>query len=89
MSNLGLRIETAASVIMRDTIQKHMRTFAHVIKGDRAAGQSVVSTYIDGLSGAAALVIVGRHGSREDVIEATVKQLRECIDRDLRLLAGR
>jgi len=83
----GLRIESAASVILRDTIQQHMGVFAHVIRTDRAAGQSVAAAYIDGLAGAAALVIAGGHGSRADVIETTIKTLREAINRDLQHLA--
>lgn len=83
----GLRIESAASVTARDMIQQHMHAFAHVIRTDRAAGQSTVAAYIDGLAGAAALVVAGGHGSRTDVIESTIAKLRECIDRDLRYLA--
>jgi hypothetical protein len=83
----GLRIESAASVTARDMIQKHVNIFAHVIRTDRAAGQSTVAAYVDGLAGVAALTIAGGHGSRADVIEATVARLREAIDRDLRHLA--
>lgn len=80
----GLRIESAASVTARDMIQNHMHTFAHVIRTDRAASQSTVAAYVDGLAGTVALTIAGGHGSRTDVIEATIKTLREAIDRDLR-----
>lgn len=86
-SSAGLRIESAASVIARDMIQQHMRVFAHVVRLDRAAGQSTVTAYIDGLAGVVALTVAGGHGSRADVIDATMKALREAIDRDLRHLA--
>lgn len=89
MSTPGIKIESAASVTLRDTIQKHMGIFAHVIRTDRAAGQSTVAAYVDGLAGAVALIVAGGHGqSKSEVTEATVKILREAIDRDLQLLAG-
>lgn len=83
----GLRIESAASVILRDTIVKHMATFMHVIRHDRAANAGVVAAYVDGLAGAVALTIAGGHGSREDVMLATMEKLREAINRDLVHLA--
>ena len=85
----GLRIESASSVILRDTITQHMNTFGHVIKYDRAAGQAVVAAYIDGLAGALALVISGGHASISDGIGATMTKLRDAIDRDLQMLARR
>lgn len=87
MTKQGLRIESAASVVARDMIQKHMHAFAHVIRTDRAASQSTVAAYVDGLAGAVALTIAGSHGSRTDVIEATIKALRTALDRDLQHLA--
>lgn len=81
----GLSIESAASVVLRDTIIKHMQAFSHVIRNDRAAGQSVVAAYVDGLAGAVALAIAGGHASREG-ITATVAKLRDAIERDLRHL---
>ena len=86
ISGHGLRIESAASVTLRDTIIKHMQTFAHVIRRDRAANASVVAAYVDGLAGATALTIVGGHGSREDVVDAVIKSLRLAVERDLRHL---
>ncbi len=83
----GLRIESASSVVLRDTIKKHMELFAHVIKNDRVAGQAVVAAYIDGLAGAMALVVAGGHGGRTDVEDATLLKLRECFSRDLQMLA--
>lgn len=82
----GLRIESAASVVLRDSIVKHMHVFGDVIKRDRAAGQSVVAAYIDGLAGAIALVIAGGHGSREDVVKSSNVELFKAIDRDLKHL---
>lgn len=84
--NAGLRIESAASVIMRDQIMRHMEVFSRVLRRDRAAGQSTIAAYVDGLAGAVALTIAGGHGSQSDVTEATVKILREAIDRDLQHL---
>ncbi len=79
----GLRIETAAGVTARDMIIHHLGTFALTIRRDRVASQQTVAAYIDGLAGAVSLTIAGRHGSKEDVINATVAKLRENIDRDL------
>lgn len=81
--NKGLRIESAAGIVLRDTVQKHMATFAHVIRQDRVANASVVAAYVDGLAGATALTIAGGHGSREDVIDAVIKSLRLAVERDL------
>lgn len=86
MTQPGFSIESAASVIARDTITKHIQTFAHVIKNDRIAGQSVVATYVDGLAASVSLVIQGRHASKEEIVEATVAKLRDAIERDLRHL---
>ena len=82
------KIQSAASVVLRDEIQLHMKIFAPTIRHDRVAGQSVTAAYVDGLAGAVALVVAGGHGSRSDVVEATIKSLREAIDRDLTYLAS-
>ena len=88
MSNApGLRIESAASVILRDAIVKHMHVFGDTIRRDRAAGQSVTAAYIDGLAGAMALVVAGGHGSYNEVLDATVKTLREAMARDVQHLS--
>jgi len=42
----------------------------------------VTAAYVDGLAGAMALVIAGSHGSKEDIINATVTKLREAVDRE-------
>ena len=82
----GLKLEAAASVILRDAISRHMATFALAIRTNRRTGKDVIAAYIDGLAGAVALTIAGQHGSKDDVINATVTKLREAIDRDLRHL---
>lgn len=82
----GLKIETAASVTLRDAIRQHMQSFYFVIRGNRASSQAVVAAYIDGLAGAVALTIASGHGSKEDIVNATVTKLREAVDRDLRHL---
>jgi predicted sugar kinase len=88
MSTPGLKIESAASVILEDTIKKHMHAFAHVIRRDRVAGMSVSAAYTGGLSGTLALIVAGGHASKEEVLTATIAKLREAVDRDLRHLAG-
>lgn len=82
----GLRIETAAGVTARDLVTQHLAAFQWAIRNDRLSAQATVAAYVDGLAGATALAIAGRHGSRDDVIEATIKQLREAISRDLKHL---
>jgi hypothetical protein len=82
----GLKIDHAAGVVLRDAIRKHMSTFAFSIRYSRIASASVVAVYVDGLAGAIALTIAGRHASKEDVVNATLAKLREAIDRDLQHL---
>lgn len=81
----GLRIESAASVTIRDSIANHLTVFRHVIVSDRAAGQSTAAAYIDGLAGCLSLVIAGGN-DRTEVVETAIKTLREAIERDLRHL---
>ena len=89
MSNEGgMRLETAASVILRHFIMQQMEKFGVVIRRDRACNAAVVAAYVDGLAGATALTIAGGHGSRQDVIEAVVKSFRTAVDRDLQHLAS-
>lgn len=83
MSLNGLSIETAAGVTAREMIMQHMAAFAFVIRRDKLASKHAVAAYVDGLAGAIALTIAGRHGSKEDVVNATIAVLREAIDRDL------
>lgn len=82
----GLRIETAAAVTARDMISHHLSAFALAIRTDRHAGQTTVAAYIDGLAGAASLVIAGGHGSKDEVINNTISKLRDAIERDLKHL---
>lgn len=82
----GLKIETAAGVMLRDAIRKHMAAFMLEIRTSRPCGQDVIAAYIDGLSGAMALAIAGGHASKEEVINATLAKLREALDRDLQYL---
>lgn len=82
----GLSLESAASILATDMIQNHVAQFVHVIMHDRLANRSVVAAYIDGLSAVVALTIMGRQGSKEDVIEGTIAKLRENIERDLKHL---
>jgi site-specific recombinase XerC len=82
----GLRIESAASVIARDFITKHVNQFAHVLVADRAASQSTTRTYIDGLAAVVALAIAGRQGSRDEIVGLTLRLVREAIDRDLQVM---
>ena len=82
----GLKIETAAGVTLRDMIRQHMQSFYFVLRANRPSCQAVTAAYIDGLAGAMALTIAGDHGSKEDVVNATVTKLREAVDRDLRHL---
>ena len=84
----GLRIETASSILAQQLIQQHLGQFAHVIRTDRAANQSTAAEYINGLAGVLALTIAGRHASKEEVLDATIAKLCECVNRDLRHLAG-
>ncbi len=85
----GLKVETAAGVTLRDAIRQHMQSFYFVIRGNRPSGQAVVAAYIDGLAGAMALTIASGHGSKDDIVNATVTKLREAVDRDLRYLERR
>lgn len=82
----GLSIESAASVVLRDTIIKHMAAFSHVIRNDRAAGQSVVAAYIDGLAGAMALVVAGGHDDMTQIAASTDQAVYSALQRDLQHL---
>lgn len=82
----GLRIESAASVTIRDTITQHLTIFNHVLRHDRAASQSTVAAYIDGLAGVMAYGISGGLGSNDQIVEATILKLREAVTRDLQHL---
>lgn len=82
----GLKIASAAGVMLRDAIRKHMQLCAMVIRVERCCGQDVVAAYIDGLAGTMALTIAGGHGSKDEIVNATLTRLREAVDRDLQYL---
>lgn len=82
----GLRIETAAGITARDMISQHLGAFSLSIRRDKLAARTTTAAYIDGLAGAVALTVAGKHGSRTEVVEATIASLRNAIDRDLRHL---
>lgn len=81
----GLRLETAAGVLATDMMAKHIAAFQFVIKKDRHASQTTVAAYIEGLAAVVALTVAGGHGSRDEVVNATVDRLREEVDRVLSL----
>jgi hypothetical protein len=81
--NDGLKIETAAGVTLRDAIRKHMASFALTISENRYTGGAVIMAYVDGLAGAMALAIAANHGSKEEIVNATLVKLRDSLDRDL------
>lgn len=80
----GLSLESAASVIMRDTVKKHMHTFAHTIKADHACGRAMHAVYIDALAGTIALMVAGGQASKDELIAATATLLVNSLERDLR-----
>ena len=82
----GLRLETAASVTAREIITSHVKAFYHILRHDRAAGQSTAAAYIDGLAGVVALAVAGGHASKEDAIYHTVRSFKEALERDLQHL---
>ena len=84
----GLKLESAASITLRETIGRHMKFFSPLVRRDRVTSQSVVAAYIDGLAGAMSLSIAGRHGSYEEVWASTMTELRKAVDRDLRHLGA-
>ena len=83
---IGLRLETAAGLILRDLITDHMAKFQFVIRTDRAAGLAVVAAYVDGLAGAMALVVAGGQVSKQEIADIVSKVLVEALERDLRHL---
>jgi hypothetical protein len=82
----GLKIETAAGVMLRDAIRTHTATFALVIRASRHTGQDIIGAYISGLTAAMALAIVGGHASKEEIVNATLAKLRQVLDENLRYL---
>lgn len=79
----GLRPETAASYLVRESTASHLKNFGYVIQNDRKTARATVAAYTDGLAGAMALAIAGGHGSRDEVLLMTINELRKALDRDL------
>lgn len=73
-------------VMTRDWLKNFMLSFASSIQRERRTAQVASATMIDGLAGVVALAIAGRQGSKSEIVEATVTELREAINRDLRHL---
>lgn len=84
----GLRVEAACGVIARDGVAQFFKIFGLTVRTDRAAGQSTVAAYIDALAGAVALTVAGGHGSKEEIVNATIVKLRVAVERDLHHLKG-
>ena len=82
----GLKIQTAAGVMARHWVGQFFSQFGIVIRYDRHAARTVIAAFVDALAGAAAYAIQGRHGTEEEITEATVNQLRDAIKRDLKHL---
>lgn len=79
----GLRIEAASSIVALDMMQKHIAAFHFAIRADRHAAQTTVAAYTEGLAAVMALVIAGRHGSRDEVVKLTTDRLAEEVDKVL------
>ncbi len=77
-----------ASKVARDWLFSYVKSFAPSIRRERATSQAVSAVFIDGLAAVTAFTIAGRHGGKDEVIEATMKSLREAIDRDVMYLGG-
>jgi len=61
-------------VLATDMIQNHVAQFVHSSMHDTVQTDLTVAAYVDGLSAVVALTIMGRHGSKEDVIEGTNRE---------------
>lgn len=72
-----------ARAMSRDWLKNFIACFAPAIRRERVTGQTASAAMVDGLAGVTALIIMGRHGSKDEVIAATVASLREAIERDL------
>lgn len=86
MTKPGISIESAASTTLKDTIKQHFQVFAHVIRGDRVASQSVTAAYISGLAGTVALSIAGGFVSREEAEKLVMEKFRNQLTEDLQHL---
>lgn len=84
MSNRpGMNLETAASIVLRDTIHEYFSQFAFVIRGHRDVATSVISEFRNGMAGSIALAIAGGHASKDDILAAEFAKLKEYVERDL------
>lgn len=77
-----------ADTVARDWLRNFMRSFAPSIRKERASARIATAVFVDGLAGTVALAIAGRHGSKDEIIEATIQSFREAVDRDLKHLFG-
>jgi hypothetical protein len=84
--NLKTPTSELANEVARDWLKNYMASFAPMIRQERATSQAAAAAMVDALSGVVALTIRGWHGTKDEVVEATIKSLREAIDRDLRHL---
>jgi hypothetical protein len=73
-----------ADKVARDWLKNYMAYFAPSIQRERATSQAASAVFIDGLAAVTALTIAGGHGNRDEVVTATIKSLRDAIDRDLK-----
>lgn len=73
--------------VARDWIKNFNAAFVNSIVKERATAQAASAAMTDGLAGIAALAIASGHGSKAEIVEATVKSLRDAIDRDLMHIA--
>ena len=85
----GLSVETAAHVILRDKIKRHLTEYSDAIMRDRKTGANAVAAFVDGLAGTMAMCVISGQVSRDDCLAATVHALRKALDRDLLQLATR
>lgn len=77
-----------ARAMARDWLTNYVAAFATSIRRERSTAQTASAAMVDALASVAALAIAGGHGSKEEIVEATVTSLRNSIDRDLAHLSG-
>jgi len=75
-------------VMARDWLKNFMRSFAPSIRNERETSRIASAAMIDGLAAVTALAIIGRQGDKREIIEATVRVLRDNIERDLRHMSA-
>ena len=74
-------------IMSRDWLKNFMRSFAPSIRNERETSRLASAAMIDGLAAVTALAIIGRQGTKDDIVESVVTKLRESIERDLRHLS--